>query len=190
MGTADAVSGLRERWYAETLRKKLARPFVHILFGARQTGKSTLLKTLLPSDSLRINLAIPEERSLHLARPDAFRRMCLALPTARSPRIVFVDEAQNAPHLFDAVQSLYDADKKRWQFVMCGSSCGSIPSVHSAAGCFAGARTRCGWMTISLPCRGFARDSRYGGMDPHWTVGTPCYSGVPGGAISRAQHRP
>lgn len=122
MDAADAVSGLRDRWYAETLRKKLARPFVHILFGARQTGKSTLLNSLLPPDSLHINLAIPEERSLHLARPDAFRRMCLALPAAGVPQTVFVDEAQNAPHLFDAVQSLYDADKKRWQFVMCGSS--------------------------------------------------------------------
>jgi len=149
MHADDTVSGLRERWYAETLRKKLARPFVHILFGARQTGKSTLLNTLLPSDSLRINLAIPEERSLHLARPDAFRRMCLALPAAGAPHAVFVDEAQNAPHLFDAVQSLYDADKKRWQFVMCGRSCGSMPSVHRAAACFAGARTRCSWMTIS-----------------------------------------
>jgi predicted AAA+ superfamily ATPase len=42
MDTVDADSGFRDRWYAETLRKKLARPFVHILFGARQTGKSTL----------------------------------------------------------------------------------------------------------------------------------------------------
>jgi hypothetical protein len=33
MGTVDADSRFRDRWYAETLRKKLARPFVHqVLF--------------------------------------------------------------------------------------------------------------------------------------------------------------
>ena len=115
-------SALHYRWYRDTLREKLTRPFVHILFGARQTGKSTLLNSLLPSDTLRINLADPAERSLHLAKPDAFGRMCLALPASHSPQTVFVDEAQNAPHVFDAVQSLYDANKKRWRFVLCGSS--------------------------------------------------------------------
>jgi predicted AAA+ superfamily ATPase len=118
----DGDTHLFDRWYGETLRKKLARPFVHILFGARQTGKSTLLNSILPPDSLRINLAVPGERSLHLAQPDAFGRMCLALPTSGTPHTVFVDEAQNGPHIFDAVQSLYDADKKRWRFVLCGSS--------------------------------------------------------------------
>ena len=29
------------RWVQESFREKLKRPFVHLLFGARQTGKST-----------------------------------------------------------------------------------------------------------------------------------------------------
>jgi predicted AAA+ superfamily ATPase len=33
-----------------------------------------------------------------------------------------VDEAQSVPSIFDAVQALYDADKTRWRFVLCGSS--------------------------------------------------------------------
>lgn len=33
-----------------------------------------------------------------------------------------VDEAQNVPAIFDAVQYLYDSDKERWRFVLCGSS--------------------------------------------------------------------
>lgn len=120
---SDAVHPpIMDRWYAEELRTKLARPYVHILFGARQTGKSTLLNALLPPDALRINLASPGERNLHLAQPDAFSRQCLALPAAGAPHTVFVDEAQNVPALFDAVQSLYDADQKRWRFVLCGSS--------------------------------------------------------------------
>ena len=33
-----------------------------------------------------------------------------------------MDEAQSVPSIFDAVQALYDADKTRWRFVLCGSS--------------------------------------------------------------------
>jgi predicted AAA+ superfamily ATPase len=35
---------------------------------------------------------------------------------------VFVDEAQNVPAVFDAVQHLYDQDRTRWRFILCGSS--------------------------------------------------------------------
>jgi hypothetical protein len=35
---------------------------------------------------------------------------------------VFVDEAQAVPALFDAVQALFDENKKRWRFILCGSS--------------------------------------------------------------------
>ena len=37
-----------DRWYASFLKERLERPFVHLLFGARQSGKSTLLHALLP----------------------------------------------------------------------------------------------------------------------------------------------
>jgi predicted AAA+ superfamily ATPase len=33
-----------------------------------------------------------------------------------------IDEAQNVPDIFDAVQYLYDSDRRRWRFVLCGSS--------------------------------------------------------------------
>ena len=111
-----------DRWCAEALKEKLARPFVHVIFGARQTGKSTLLNALLPPDALRINLADPEERSRLLARPGEFLQICRALPPDDKGRFVFVDEVQAVPAIFDAVQSLYDSDPERWRFVLCGSS--------------------------------------------------------------------
>ena len=43
-----------DRWYASELQSKLNRPYVHLLFGARQTGKSTLLNSLIPEDSLQL----------------------------------------------------------------------------------------------------------------------------------------
>jgi predicted AAA+ superfamily ATPase len=111
-----------DRWSADELRSKLGRPYVHLLFGARQTGKSTLLNGLIPDGALRFNLADPQERSRHLANPGEFAQACRSLPANKKGQFVFVDEAQSAPSIFDAVQSLYDADKARWRFVLCGSS--------------------------------------------------------------------
>ncbi|MBI5850690.1 MAG: ATP-binding protein [Planctomycetes bacterium] len=110
------------RWYRQALATKLKRPYVHILFGARQTGKSTLLRSILPADAVSYDLAEPGTRSRLLADPSSFVRECHALPRRRGATFVFVDEAQNVPALFDAVQHLYDGDRSRWRFVLCGSS--------------------------------------------------------------------
>ncbi len=111
-----------DRWYAGTLREKLARPYVHLVFGARQTGKSTLLRELLPPETVIVDLADPQERTRHLANPGAFVEDCRSLPAHKKGQFVFVDEAQSVPSIFDAVQHLYDRDKTRWRFVLCGSS--------------------------------------------------------------------
>ncbi len=119
------------RWYTHPLSEKLKRPFVHLLFGARQTGKSTLLRSLLPEDTLIFDLANPQERSRLLAKPELFLQACRALPTDRKGFPVLVDEAQTVPALFDAVQHLYDADKRRWRFVLCGSSARKLRATGS-----------------------------------------------------------
>ena len=111
-----------DRWMQTYLKKQLSKPFVHILFGARQTGKTTLLRALLPDASLVYNLADPEERTRLLSEPALFRRECEALPKKSAAHIVLVDEAQAVPSIFDAVQVLYDNDRTRWRFVLCGSS--------------------------------------------------------------------
>lgn len=110
------------RWYESVLRSRLRRPYVHLLFGARQTGKSTLLRQALPVDAVTIDLSSPGQRSRYVADPDRFVAECKAMPKRRSATFVFVDEAQNVPALFDAVQHLYDLDRRRWRFVLCGSS--------------------------------------------------------------------
>lgn len=111
-----------DRWYQDELRARLRRPYVHILFGARQTGKSTLLRAVLPPDALTIDLAEPGVRARYAAHPGTFVAECRGLPKRRGASYVFVDEAQNVPALFDAVQHLYDQDRRRWRFVLCGSS--------------------------------------------------------------------
>jgi len=57
----------------------MVKPFVHIVFGARQTGKSTLIKQLLPPDALVINLSEPQERMKYLSDPQELIRNCRAL---------------------------------------------------------------------------------------------------------------
>lgn len=110
-----------ERLLSHELAPKLEHPYVHIVFGARQTGKTTLLKSLLKPD-LSYNFADPEERGRLLARPGLFRRECEALKVDGARATVFVDEAQLVPSVFDAIQVLYDNAPERFRFVLCGSS--------------------------------------------------------------------
>src|SRR3990172_12264550 len=110
------------RWVEPLWRKTFAAPYVHLVFGARQTGKSTLLRKLLPEATVWVDFSRPAERAEYLRDPDLLVQRCRALPKSRRPATVVVDEAQNVPAIFDAVQHLYDSDKRRWRFVLCGSS--------------------------------------------------------------------
>lgn len=110
------------RWVEPLWKKKFTAPYVHLVFGARQTGKSTLLRKLLPETAVWLDFSRPGERAEHLRNPDLLVQRCRALPRSRRAATVVVDEAQNVPAIFDAVQHLYDSDKKRWRFVLCGSS--------------------------------------------------------------------
>ena len=113
---------MNNRWISGNIQKALRKPFVHILFGARQTGKTTLLRSLIPNPALAMNLADPEERTRLMADPGLFRRECEALPVTSESSVVWVDEAQAVPSVFDAVQVMFDANPGRWRFVLSGSS--------------------------------------------------------------------
>jgi len=111
-----------QRWAEATWRQRLATPYVQIVFGARQTGKSTLLRELIPHPALRLDFSDPGQRSSFLSQPEQLIGICRAMPLADQPKVIVIDEAQNVPAIFDAVQHLYDSDKTRWRFVLCGSS--------------------------------------------------------------------
>jgi len=110
------------RYLEGELRKWLVKPYVQILFGARQTGKTTLLRKVCHEAALWIDLADPAERSRYLSRPGTLIDECLALKKSETPHLIVIDEAQSVPSIFDAVQYLYDKEKTRWLFVLCGSS--------------------------------------------------------------------
>ena len=93
---------------------------VRLLFGARQTGKSTLLQRVADSDARVFNLQERRTR-LELERdPHIFSQMLEA--DKGSPRVVCVDEIQKVPALLDEVQYLHDAYPRRFRFLLTGSS--------------------------------------------------------------------
>jgi predicted AAA+ superfamily ATPase len=112
------------RWVTRRWRARFRTPFVHIVFGARQTGKSSLLRAIVAdrARALWLDFSDPGTRARYLRAPGDLVAECRALPRRRAGAYVVIDEAQNVPEIFDAVQHLYDSDKSRWRFVLCGSS--------------------------------------------------------------------
>ncbi len=98
-----------------------SRHKIRLLFGARQTGKTMLLRHGLPRDCTRVfNLQEGDLRRRFEADPAAFRREVLALP--RHITNVAVDEIQKVPALLEEIQALYDAAPRARQFFLTGSS--------------------------------------------------------------------
>lgn len=84
-----------------------------LILGPRQTGKSTLMRSLKPDIS--INLADQAVFSRYLADQGLLRR------TVGTEKTILIDEVQRIPSLLNTVQALIDEDKSR-QFFLTGSS--------------------------------------------------------------------
>ena len=95
------------------LLKDMARWFpVVSVTGPRQSGKSTLVRSVFP-DYAYVNLEDPQQGRRALEDPVGFIR------NASSPLII--DEAQRAPELFSMVQVVSDERGTPGQFVLSGS---------------------------------------------------------------------
>ncbi len=87
-----------------------------LLLGPRQTGKTTLVKSL--NADLYINLARPATRQIYEKDPGRLTREVGAM-TSELP-LVIIDEVQKVMPLLDAVQDLIDSQVA--QFILTGSS--------------------------------------------------------------------
>ena len=115
------MSMYHRRHLEQVLSAPVSRHKVRLLFGARQTGKTQLLKHLLDGPRTRFfDLQDSAERRRFEADPASFSREVRALPAAI--RTVAVDEIQKVPALLDEVQALFDSSPRRWQFYLTGSS--------------------------------------------------------------------
>ena len=85
---------------------RLPRPGTETFFiwGPRQTGKTTLLKTAYP-DAKWIDLLKADEFRRYLERPESLREEVFA---DDSVRFVVVDEVQKVPQLLDEVHWLME----------------------------------------------------------------------------------
>jgi hypothetical protein len=108
---------LHPRALTPLLKERLARRPVTVLTGARQTGKTTLVRDILPAadgpPAIYLSLDDPDER-LRLAG-DPVRRL------DHGKRLVILDEIQKQPALLDAVKLLADRAAGH-RFLLLGSS--------------------------------------------------------------------
>jgi len=98
-------------------------------WGPRQTGKSTLLKTLFPQ-AMRYDLLLSTEYQRLLRDPQLIREECLAAGldanSQRDP--VIIDEIQKLPALLDEVHWLIE--NRGLRFILCGSSARKLKRGH------------------------------------------------------------
>jgi predicted AAA+ superfamily ATPase len=97
---------------ADTARRLGAGFPIVAITGPRQSGKSTLARTVFPAKPY-VTLEDPDERALADADPRAF--------LARFGRGAVIDEAQRCPELFSYLQGVVDDRNRTGEFVLTGS---------------------------------------------------------------------
>ena len=102
-----------ERHIESLLRDRAATRPVVVLTGARQTGKTSLMKRLFPKHAF-VTLDLPSEAEQAEGDPSSF--------LARHPPPVLVDEVQYAPGLFRHLKAVVDRHRDRaGAFLLTGS---------------------------------------------------------------------
>ncbi len=103
------------------------------LFGARGTGKTTLLKHLpWLKNALMINLLNAADENRFARNPDLLASIVRALPDSQTH--VIIDEIQKSPKLLDVVHNLIETTHKK--FIFTGSSANKLK--HGGANLLAG----------------------------------------------------
>lgn len=138
------------------------------LWGARQTGKSTLLKALFPKaryyDMLNANLFRAMSRN-----PSLMREQLMLLPAGS---IVIIDEVQKVPELLDEVHWLIQ--NKGLHFILCGSSARKLRrSGTNLLGGRALSNTLHPFVSAEIPDFDIERALNYGTIPPHYLAKNP-----------------
>lgn len=103
----------KKRWAAEKMRKALNVSKVLILTGARQTGKTTLLRNELPFNNYKY-FSMDDLDTLTQAEKDPS-------PILSSGKNIVIDEAQRVPKVLFAIKQIVDNEKDR-HFILSGSA--------------------------------------------------------------------
>ncbi|NOR13696.1 MAG: AAA family ATPase, partial [Candidatus Aminicenantes bacterium] len=91
------------------------------LWGPRQTGKSTLLKTLFPK-AMYYDLLLSDQYRRLVSDPSLLRQECdaLGLNSNNQDFPIIIDEVQKIPDLLDEVHWMIE--NRGLRFILCGSS--------------------------------------------------------------------
>ncbi|MBI5207311.1 MAG: ATP-binding protein [Candidatus Firestonebacteria bacterium] len=107
------------RWIENSLIGDISHNKVKLIFGARQTGKSTLLKKISTPDAIIINLQDRTERLLYEKNPE---ELIKRLRAVKDSKMVLIDEIQKVPELLEDIQLIYDENPDKFNFILSGSS--------------------------------------------------------------------
>lgn len=110
---------LRERHCLNVLLKKLAFSPVVAIQGARQTGKSVLIRDILPAKVCHLvwcTFDSPTTSDFATSRPESF------LDQYEPNQLVAIDEAQKVPAIFDVVKLRVDQNRRPGMYVLLGST--------------------------------------------------------------------
>ncbi len=101
-----------------------------LLFGPRQTGKTTLIKEVCSQFPvcLEYPLQLPSVRTKIESDPEVIKREVEAAASSR-PAIVFIDEIQKIPTLMDLLQ--YLLDERKIVLIATGSSARKMRRAHT-----------------------------------------------------------
>jgi predicted AAA+ superfamily ATPase len=116
--------------YQRLLKLPLSSEQSCFLWGPRQTGKSTLLKSLFPQ-AIRYDLLLSSTYQRLLLRPTLVREELMAAELAGTSQRypVIIDEIQKLPVLLDEVHWLME--NKKLRFILCGSSARKLRRGHA-----------------------------------------------------------
>ena len=88
-----------------------------LISGARQCGKTTMMKAVLQKDDIFLTMDDPETLRMALAEPSSFLR-----PFLKKYHRIAIDEVQKAPELFGYMKMIVDSDPVPGKFVITGSA--------------------------------------------------------------------
>ena len=108
-----------DRELVNTIENQLKRPEISLLFGARRTGKSTLLKLLADK--------FGKMKILNCESPDVYDALNeINIPKIKAlfddNKIIAFDEAQTIPEIGKILKLLFDENENNIQFIATGSS--------------------------------------------------------------------
>ena len=107
-----------QRLLEEKIQHSLNRNKSILLFGARQTGKTTLISRF--NAHLSINFIQPDVRQRYEKSPHLLKGEVEAITAAKKHPLVVLDEVQKVPEILDVVQDLIDRNQAN--FILTGSS--------------------------------------------------------------------